>query len=104
MEERKQEWKESLKLLKKDNVWFDIAALPKIVGTDDYPYSKVCQIIKEAIEILGADRLMWGTDAPFAAVQDTYEHLSDYLEKTDMLSEKELEAVYYNNAYKVYFS
>ena len=104
MEERKQEWRESLELLKKDNVWFDIAALPKIVGTDVYPYPKVCGIIKEAAEILGADRLMWGTDAPFAAVQDTYEHLSGYLEKTDIFSAEELKDIYYNNAYKVYFS
>ncbi len=104
MEERKQEWRESLGLLKKDNVWFDIAALPKIVGTDVYPYPKVCGIIKEAAEILGADRLMWGTDAPFAAVQDTYEHLSGYLEKTDIFSAEELKDIYYNNAYKVYFS
>ncbi len=37
-------------------------------------------------------------------VQDTYEHLSDYLEKTDILSARELEDIYYNNAYKVYFS
>jgi len=104
MEERKAEWRDSLELLKKDNVWFDLAALPKIVGTDTYPYPKVHGLIKEAKEILGADRLMWGTDAPFAAVQDTYEHLSDYLEQADTFTKEELEAIYYNNAYQVYFS
>ncbi len=104
MKGREQEWRQSLSLLKRENVWFDIAALPKIQGTDAYPYPNVCRIIKEAAEILGADRLMWGTDAPYAAVQDTYEHLSDYLEKADILSARELEDIYYNNAYKVYFS
>lgn len=104
MEERKARWRKSLELLKKDNVWFDIAALPKIVGTDSYPYPKVCEVVKDAIGILGADRLLWGTDAPFAAVQDTYGHLSDYLEKADVFSEKELSAIYYGNAYHVYFS
>lgn len=103
MEGKKAEWRKSLELLKKGNVWFDIAALPKIVGTDVYPYPKVHEIVKEAIGILGADRLLWGTDAPFAAVQDTYEHLSDYLEKSDMFSEEELKAIYYDNAYNVYF-
>lgn len=104
MKERMTEWKESLELLKKENVWFDIAALPKIVGTDAYPYPEVHRIVKEARDLLGADRILWGTDAPYAAVLDTYEHLSDYLEKADTFTKEELEAIYYNNAYKVYFS
>ena len=47
--------------------------------------------------------MMWGTDAPFAATQDTYEHLTDYLLKVDAFTPEELEDVYYNNARKVYF-
>ena len=47
---------------------------------------------------------MWGTDAPFAATQDTYEHLTDYLFKNGAFTEEELEDVYYNNAELVYFS
>lgn len=104
MESRMEEWRESLRLLKKENIWFDIAALPKIIGTDSYPYPRVHEVVQEAKEILGADRLMWGTDAPYAAVLDTYEHLSDYLEKTEIFTKEELEAIYYQNAYQVYFS
>jgi predicted TIM-barrel fold metal-dependent hydrolase len=48
--------------------------------------------------------MMWGTDAPFAATQDTYEHLTDYLEKSNVFTQKELEDIYYNNAQLVYFS
>lgn len=104
MAARMTEWRESLFLLKKKNVWFDIAALPKIVGTDAYPYLNVQSMIKEAAAILGYDRLMWGTDAPYAAVLDTYGHLSDYLEQSEVFTNEELEAIYYNNAFKVYFS
>lgn len=104
MEERKAEWRKSLELLRKDNVWFDLAALPKIVATDSYPYPRVHELIREAKELVGADRLMWGTDAPFAAVLDTYEHLTDYLEKQEIFTEEELEGFYYKNAYHVYFS
>ncbi len=104
MEERKEEWRESLKILKKENVWFDIAALPKIIGTDIYPYPKTQELIKEAGKLLGVHRLLWGTDAPYAAVSDSYEHLTNYLEQGDMFTKEELEAIYYNNAYQVYFS
>ena len=78
---REKELELSLELLKKPNVWFDIAALPKIVAPGTYPFPAVHEVLKMAKEILGADRLLWGTDAPFAATQDPYEHLADYLVK-----------------------
>ena len=100
---REKELELSLQLLKKPNVWFDIAALPKIVAPGTYPYPAVHDTLKLAKSILGADRLLWGTDAPFAATQDSYEHLTDYLEKGDAFTPEELEQVYYHNAKHVYF-
>lgn len=93
---------ESLELLKLDNVWFDLAALPKILDST-YPYSDVNEILKKAKSILGAKRMMWGTDAPFAATRDSYENLTDYLEKGEGFTTEELEDIYYNNARMVYF-
>lgn len=100
---REKELQLSLELLKKPNVWFDIAALPKIVSPGTYPFPAVHEVLKMAKDILGAGRLLWGTDAPFAATQDPYEHLADYLTKGDAFTEAELEDVYYNNAKHVYF-
>lgn len=104
MEDREKELFLSLDLLKKPNVWFDIAALPKIMAPDAYPYPRVHQVLRKALDFLGTDRLMWGTDAPFAAVLDSYEHLGDYLMELETFTEEELEKVYYKNAYHVYFS
>lgn len=100
---REREWKLSLELLNKENVWFDIAALPKIMTPDVYPYPETVQYLTEAKKILGAKKLLWGTDAPFAATQDSYLHLSDYLEVSGEFSEDELKDIYYNNSYEVYF-
>jgi predicted TIM-barrel fold metal-dependent hydrolase len=96
-------WVAELKMLKRANVWFDIAAMPKIMAPDEYPYPVTCEYLAEAKDILGSDRLLWGTDAPFAATQDTYEHLTDYLAQSDLFTEEELQNIYYNNAYEVYF-
>ena len=90
-------------LLSQANIWFDIAAMPKIMAPDEYPYTETVDYLRTAIQIVGDDRLMWGTDAPFAATQDTYEHLADYLLQTDRFTQAELENIYYNNAQKVYF-
>lgn len=103
MEGREKELELSLKLLDKPNVWFDIAALPKIVAPGTYPFPKVHEVLKMAKGILGADKLLWGTDAPFAATQDSYEHLWDYLEKGDAFTSEELAKVFYDNAKHVYF-
>jgi hypothetical protein len=98
------EWKLSLELLNLPNVWFDIAALPKIMSPDAYPYAETCSYLAEAKKILGAKKLLWGTDAPFAATQDSYTHLTDYLEKNDVFTKEELEDVYYNNSKEIYFT
>ncbi len=102
--ERENELWENLSLLNKENVWFDIAALPKIMAPNIYPYPDVHKTVKRAKELLGVKKLLWGTDAPFAATQDTYEHLADYLEKIDTFTKDELEDIYYNNAQNVYFA
>lgn len=102
--EKRREWRASLELLSQANVWFDIAAIPKIMAPDTYPYPEAAEYLAEAKSIVTAKKLMWGTDAPFAATQDTYEHLTDYLTKVDCFTASELEDVYYNTAYEVYFA
>ena len=91
-------------MLSQANIWFDIAAMPKIMAPDAWPYPETVEFLGEAADIVGSKKLMWGTDAPFAATQDTYEHLADYLTETDSFTDSELEDIYYNNAYEVYFS
>ena len=101
--EKRREWLAELEILKQANVWFDIAAIPKILSPDVYPYPEAVDYLRTAADIVGSDRLMWGTDAPYAATQDSYEHLTDYLTKSDKFTQEELENIYYNNAKKVYF-
>ena len=103
MRAKKKEWKAELQMLTQANVWFDIAAMPKIMDPDAYPYPETVEYLKEAAEIIGTKRMMWGTDAPFAATQDSYEHLTDYLEKSNGFTAEELEDIYFNNANLVYF-
>ena len=104
MRDKRKEWRAELSMLSQANIWFDIAAMPKIMAPDAWPYPETVEFLGEAADIVGSKKLMWGTDAPFAATQDTYEHLADYLTETDSFTDSELEDIYYNNAYEVYFS
>ena len=91
-----------LELLNQDNVWFDISSVPKIYAPDTYPYPDVNTLLRQAASRLGVKKLLWGTDAPFAATQDSYGHLTDYLTHGGWTQE-ELDAIYYDNAAYVYF-
>lgn len=94
---------ESLALLNRDNIWFDIAALPKIVDGSPYPYPETLDILEQALALLGSQKLMWGTDAPYATTRDSYTDLANYLPTSGRFSTEELENIYYQNAYTVYF-
>ena len=47
------------------NLWFDFASFPAILaGLEDFPYPSAARWLREGLERLGAERIMWGTDQP----------------------------------------
>ena len=88
-----------------DNILVDISAIQDIEGeeTDKFPYPRCQADVKLAKEILGAKKIIWGTDSPWSSTFNTYHQLATWLENTDIFTEEELEDVMYNNAERVYF-
>lgn len=95
--------KRDLERLNLPNVWFDLGALPIIFSTDKYPFPSAQKSIKIAKDIVGAGKLIWGSDAPMTVARDPYKHLIIYINE-DIFDEKEMRMVFYNNALDVYFS
>lgn len=93
----------ALPLLKHDNVWIDLSALPWNVAPEEYPYPTAKKYISLAKDILGTDKILWGTDSPTVMTKFTYEELYSYIIESDIFDEKELEDVFYNNALKAYY-
>ncbi|GAP02608.1 amidohydrolase family protein [Fructobacillus pseudoficulneus] len=85
------------------NIYTDIAAIQDILGETTYPFVKSQQVVTLAKEVLGAKRLIWGTDSPWSATFNCYDHLANWLEESQILTDDELADVLYNNAEKVYF-
>lgn len=56
-----------------------------------------------AKEIVGAKRLLWGSDAPWSATFNDYGQLYSWLEDSGIFSETELADIYYGNAKRIYF-
>lgn len=87
------------------NVYVDLSAIQDIdgEGQDDFPYPRCQKTVACAKQILGAQRLIWGTDAPWSATFNSYHQLATWLEHTDLFNEQELSAVMAGNAKRVYF-
>ncbi len=93
--------KEMLNILKLDNIFFDLSAIPWNVYPETYPYPTAQKFINLAIDIVGIDKLLWGSDVPSPLTRDSYQHLWDYLK--NICSEKEMQQILYDNANRVYF-
>ena len=86
------------------NVVFDLASLPSNQGKDaTYPYPDAIHYIKRAIELVGSDRLMWGSDLPMNLCKDSYRHLIDYIVLSNEISTPDKENIMSATAAKVYF-
>ncbi len=85
------------------NVWFDLASLPQNQKGDVYPYPETAKYLAIAKRIVGAEKLMFGTDAPSNLCRDSYAHLADYIVKSGVFTDVELERVMCANAEAVYF-
>jgi predicted TIM-barrel fold metal-dependent hydrolase len=84
------------------NIYVTLAALPGMSKSENYPYKSPLEYVKAGREIVGAERIMWGSDLPISVTGDTYEHLIEYIPESGILSDDELRLVFYENAKKVY--
>ncbi|WP_278683183.1 amidohydrolase family protein [Paraclostridium bifermentans] len=95
--------KNTLEILNLPNISFDLAALPLINAPEKYPFLQTQNFIKIAKKIVGTNKLIFGSDSPMAAKLNSYKEISNYLIESNIFTQKELEDIFYNNAFKVYF-
>lgn len=84
------------------NVNFTVASIPNSVMPEDYPFPSACRYIAIAKEVIGAGRILWGSDLPSVAVNAPYRELIDYVRDSEVFTDRELEQVYALNAERVY--
>ena len=97
-----EELKRALEVLNKENVYFDLAAVPYNIFPEEYPYPSALRYIKYAKNIVGTEKLIWGTDLPSVLYYSSYQELYKYLLETDFLTAEELDEIFYQNALKAY--
>lgn len=99
----KERWIEQIELGLLPNVWFDTAALPAYYLEDQFPFPSVADVIKEVINRIGADKVMWGTDIPGLLTTASYPQLVDMAKlHFSFLHPEDSAKMFYKNAIEVY--
>lgn len=95
--------KRAMERLKRfENLMFSTAAMPNAVPSDVYPFATVQGLLKIARDIVGAKRLMWGTDVPTTLLHCSYEAQKNYILEGGVFHNEELQNIYYGNAKRFY--
>ena len=99
-------WRGQIELGELANVYFDTAALPAYaadVAGEVYPYPSTRRWLQEAIESVGCEKVMWGTDQPGLLGHANLPQLVRLAERQfDFLAPKELARVMGLNALEVF--
>lgn len=93
----------SLEQLAAPNVYFDLASLAHNQQPETYPYPTAVEHLKRAKKVVGAEKLMFGTDMPSNLCRDSYAHLCGYITQSGVFTPSELEDVFCRTARKIYF-
>ncbi len=94
-------WTNMLSLGKKPNVYFGCSAVP-ILLNDRAPFERSLELMKRAVERIGTEKIVWGSDAP--SVLDTYGYgeLVELVREAEFLDDGQKQDVLYGNALKVF--
>ncbi len=98
-------WREQIDLGRLANVYFDTATLPAYVGEEAFPYPTTQRWLEEAIDRIGPEKVLWGTDQPGLLRRANLPQLVQAAEvQLDFLAEDDQARVMGLNALAVYSS
>ena len=95
-------WREQLLLARHEHVMLESGGITWLYNEEFYPYPSAIKVIREAIDTVGADKLMWGSDYPRTITAITYRMSYDFVLKTKELSDQEKRLFLGENARRFY--
>ena len=98
----RENWLEQIKLAKNKNVFIESGGITWLFNAEFYPYSSAVKAINEAADLVGFEKLMWGSDYPRTMTAITYKMSLDFIEKTPEISVENKKLILGENARKFY--
>lgn len=95
-------WQEQIKLARNKNVMIESGGITWLFNDEFYPFNGAVKAIREAADLVGMNKLMWGSDYPRTITAITYRMSYDFIIKSKELSDKEKELFLGKNAKSFY--
>ena len=96
------DWKEQILLARHPNVMVESGGITWLFNDEFYPFKGAVKAIREAADLVGMEKLMWGSDYPRTITAITYKMSYDFLVKSSELTENEKHLFLGENAKKFY--
>lgn len=94
-------WEQQVGLASEENVYVGCSALPHATR-EDFPAPKAQELLKKAVDTVGADKIMWGSDYPSTLKSFTYGQTLDWVRKyCESLTADQRDAILGGTAEKV---
>ena len=74
-------WQEQIRLARHPNVYVESGGITWLFNAEFYPFRGAVRAIREAIDLVGPDKLMWGSDYPRTITAITYRMSYDFIVK-----------------------
>ena len=95
-------WKNQILLARNANVFIESGGITWLYNSEFYPFPSAVKAIREAADLVGISKLMWGSDYPRTICAITYRMSYDFVLKTNELTDSEKSAFLGKNAVKFY--
>ena len=79
-------WLSQIRLARHPNVYVESGGITWLFNDEFYPFPSAVRAIREAADLVGMDKLMWGSDYPRTITAITYKMSYDFLFRSKLLS------------------
>ena len=95
-------WLEQIRLAQLPNVYVESGGITWLFNSEFYPYPSAVRAIREAADVCGMRKLMWGSDYPRTMTAITYRMSWDFIDKSPLLTAEEKQLFFHRNAEAFY--
>ncbi|MDR1005054.1 MAG: amidohydrolase [Prevotellaceae bacterium] len=95
-------WQAQIRLARHPNVYIESGGITWLFNDEFYPFKGAVRAIREAAELVGMEKLMWGSDYPRTITAITYRMSYDFITKSTELTDSEKALFLGENARKFF--
>ena len=83
------DWLSQIRLARHENVYVESGGITWLFNDEFYPFPSAIKAIKEAADVVGMEKLMWGSDYPRTITAITYKMSYDFVTKSKELTDEQ---------------